>query len=387
MPDTNNKDKNGFDILKPKLPEKEQEKDWKTYHNKIFGNNTETEIQDILWANKLYNRQDLQWYNKFNRFGALDPYNAISGVKEYLFFTKPDLHIVEPYTANINPELAAQPFFNELVENYPGVVSHLQASSRMGRSDLINSPFMNILSNSVKNILEIPAVSSTTVDTPSNIYGTSYNYRGWGFSSDEKVEFSLEFEDSKYLEIYHLVKAYEEYERLKHLGIVSPPNINSAEVDPNSQKCFSYYIQNKILHDQFSIYKFVVSDDFETIIYYAKLWGVFFKNVPRDTFSDLIVENGLKYAVEFEAAFIDDMNPTILADFNTIVRGGGSLDKTNYTDNTSDLPIYNSEKEMVEGRWAKIPVVVRVNQKDFKNSRAWDGATGMHHKYKLKWRV
>lgn len=329
-----------------------------------------SDLNEVLWANGIYNRSDIQWYKKFKRFGegALDPYNAVSGTKEYLFFTKPDLHIVLPGKSSLNPELENQPYFVELLQRYPDVIAQLQASNGI-RS---KTPFMNILSNSVKNTLELGSVTSSVVDTSATIYGTSYNYRGWGYTSDEKQEFSLEFEDTKYLEIYNLVKAYEEYERLKHIGMVTPPNIDNAPMV--NGKCFSYYIKNKILHDQFSIYKFIVEDDGESIIYYAKLWGVFFKSVPRDTFSDMKPDGGLTYAVEFEAAFVDDMNPTILTDFNNIV--------SPYINNTDVLPIYNTNKRMVDGRWATIPYVVKV-----KKNSSWNGPNSMNHSYKLKWRI
>lgn len=332
-----------------------------------------SDLNEVLWANSIYNRQDIEWYNKFNRFGALDPYNALSGCREYLFFTKPDLHLVESKSTNLNPELINQPYFQELKDRYPSVITQLQKSNGYSKGD--RTPFMAILSNAVKNTLEMPSVSANTVDTPSTIYGTSYNYRGWGFSSDEKVEFSLEFEDSKYLEIYNLVKAYEEYERLKHIGLVTPPNIDNAPVSNNVS--FNYYVRNKILHDQFSIYKFIVEDDGETLVYYAKLWGVFFKNVPRDAFSDLKVDGGLTYAVDFEAAFIDDMNPTILSDFNTIV--------SPYVDRyKNNLPIYNTAKNMIDGRWACIPLISKV----LKNkNKTWNGPNDMQYAYKLKWRV
>lgn len=335
--------------------------------NISFGNRL-SQINDVLWANTIYNRQDIQWYSKFNRFGALDPFNALSGTREYVFFTKPDLHIVTPGTSNLNPELNNQPFFTELIERYPGVISQLQSSSESAFKN--NTPFMPILTNALKNSLEIPSISANTVDTPSTIYGTSYNYRGWGYSSDEKVEFSLEFEDSKYLEIYNLVKAYEEYERLKHIGMVTPPNI--------SRGGFNYYTKNKVLHDQFSVYKIIVEDDGETIVYYAKLWGVFFKNVPRDAFSDMKVEGGLTYAIDFEAAFIDDMNPLILTDFNRLVAP--------YADRRykTDLPIYNIEKGMIDGRWANLPIIVKqINSR----SSTWNGPDNMEYCYKLKWRV
>lgn len=328
-----------------------------------------SDLNDVLWANSIYNRSDIQWYSKFNRFGALDPFNAMSGSREYIFFTKPDLHLVEPGTNILNAELANQPYFKELINRYPDVISQLQNSNGIGDK----GPFMALLSNAVKNSLEIPTITATTIDTPATIYGTAYNYRGWGYSSDEKVEFSLEFEDSKYLEIYNLLKAYEEYGRLKHIGLVTPPNIDGAP-DVGGVN-FNYYVRNKILHDQFSVYKFIVEDDGETLIYYSKLWGVFFKNVPRDAFSDMKVEGGLRYAVDFEAAFIDDMNPTILADFNQLVMP--------YTDNTKDLPVYNQSKRMIDGSWAKMPIISRVSNE----VKSWNGPSTMKYSYKLKWRV
>lgn len=337
----------------------------------IFPSNL-SDMNDILWANGLYNRQDLQWYKKFNRFGALDPYNALSGVREYLFFTKPDLHIVQSHTNTLNTELKNQPYFSELLNRYPDVVTQLQRSNGITNGD--TGPFMTILSNSVKNTLELPGITSTTIDTPATIYGTSYNYRGWGYNSDEKIDFSLEFEDSKYLEIYNLVKAYEEYERLKKLGLVSPPDIDSASTD--KVKRVNYYTRNKILHDQFSIYKFLVEDDGETIFYFAKLWGVFFKNVPRDSFSDVKVEGGLRYAIEFEAAFVDDMNPTIILDFAYLVNSYRTRA------GAQELPIYNSSKRMIDGSWASMPYVVKV---PITNDKTWNGPSNMQYRYKLKW--
>ena len=332
-----------------------------------------SDMSDTLWANGIYNRQDIEWYTKFCRLGIKDPYNAPTGSKEYLFFTKPDLNLIRPYSGiidsiNMNPQLSNQPYFKELIERYPGVITQLQSS--WSRDD--SNPFMAVLSNSLKNTLDLPAIESDVIETSETIYGSAYNYRGWGYKSDEKLSFSLEFEDTKYLEIYNLVKAYEEYERLKHMGMVTPPNIDKPE---ETGIYMNYYIKNKVLHDQFSIYKFIVEDDGETILYYAKLWGVFIKNVPRDTFSEMKIEGGLTYAVEFEAAFVDDMNPMILSDFNSLV-----YDK--YKDKTVDLPIYNVEKRMIDGSWATIPMISKVKTSDIN----WNGPKNMKYIYKLKWR-
>ena len=36
---------------------------------------------DLLKSNLIYDRKELCWYEKFNRFGALDPYNNLSFAK------------------------------------------------------------------------------------------------------------------------------------------------------------------------------------------------------------------------------------------------------------------------------------------------------------------
>ena len=88
------------------------------------------------------------------------------------------------------------------------------------------------------------------------------------------------------------------------------------------------------------------------------------------------VEGGLTYAIDFEAAFIDDMNPTILSDFNTLVQP--------YLKGTKNLPIYNSEKRMIDGTWAAMPKITKVFTK---LSKSWIGPKDMQYCYKLKWRV
>lgn len=348
---------------------------------------SDEDIKRLLQSSNIYSRTDIQWYTKFNRFGCLDPYNAVTNTREYLFFTKPDLHICEPgydYLV-INPQLQNNGFFTELINRYPSVVRQLQKSS-VKVKDTNYTPFMNILSNAVKNTLDLPDIESTLIDTAATAFGTSIEYRGDGFSSDEKHQFSLEFEDTKYLEIYMLVKAYEEYERAKKIGLVSPPNIDNAPITDDALDGAGYpishniYIREKRLHDQFSVYKFIVDEDYETILYYAVLKGVTFMNVPRDAFSDLKVDGGLRYNINMKAQFVDDMKPWILIEFNNLVKSTMSLSKTPVI-----LPIYDTTRNMVDGRWAKIPYIYRQNNTG--SSDTWKAPNDMNYMYKLKWRL
>lgn len=346
----------------------------------VFKQDLADDLKSVFQSANIYNRSDIKWYDKFNRFGFLDPYNSLTNTREYLFFTKPDLHICEPGTMDLNPELKAQPFFVELLNRYPQVVQQLQKSIRTEKSSDY-CPFMPILSNSVKNKLDMPDMQSSVIDTPATIFGTSIDYRGDAFNSGEKHEFSLEFEDSRYLELYHLFRAMEEYAQLKKFGIVSPPNINKAKVDEESGLAFSQYIQNKELHDQFSIYKFIVDDDYEDIVYYAVLKGVFTKTTPREAFSDIDPDGGMRYNVQFEAQFVYDSDPTILTEFDNLISSTMGLSST-----PTWLEIYNDRLGDVDGSWATTPYVVKQYKKDT-NPNAWLAPKSMQYKYKLKWRV
>lgn len=332
-----------------------------------------SDMGDVFQSNNIYNRKDIRWYDRFNRFGCLDPFNAVTNTREYLFFTKPDLHILEPNTYNLNPELSNQPYFIELFNRYPETINQLQFSAGLQRY-----PFMNILSNSVKNTLDMPEITTDDTDTSATIYGTSITYRGDGWSSDEAHEFSLEFEDTRYLEVYQLFKAYDEYERLKRMGIVTPPDIY--QIPKVNGVSYNPYLKNKELHDQFGVYKIIVDEDYQTILYYAYLCGVYPKTVPRESFSDIRVDNGLRHTVSFRAQFVDDMKPYILINLNRLVQQNifGENSAPNYVE------VYNSNTKMIDGRWATAPYIVKVSQNAYEQ---WLGPSRMKYNYLLKWRI
>ena len=337
---------------------------------------SQSDMGPIFNSNNIFNRRELRWYDRFNRFGVIDPFNGVSNTKEYLFFTKPDLHIYEPGTTNLNPELSDSSFFVELSERYPDVIKQLQKSIRVEKSSDYY-PFMNILSNSVKNTLDMPEVSAEDIETSTNIYGTTITYRGDGWSSDEGYEFQLEFEDTRYLELYHLFKAYDEYERLKRVGMISPPNIDSAT--STDGVAYTRYHRYKELHDQFGVYKIVTDEDYETILYYAYFCGVYPKTVPRDSFSDIRTDSGLKYTVTFKAQFVDDMKPYILANLNNLITSTMLM-----SSNPQYVDVYNTDENRIDARWAVAPWVVRRYKN---NTNQWLGPNSMKYDYKLKWRL
>jgi hypothetical protein len=321
-----------------------------------FGTNFPSSEQDLLKlinANNIYSRNQIEVFDKFNRFGYLDPFNGINNTKEYTFFTKPDLHIFnngDPYT--LNPELQNIPIFVDALDRYRNVLKQLQVSNRENRS-----PFINLLSAKMKTNIDLPSINAGESDTSATIYGSKLFYRKSSFASDQEHEFSVEFEDTDRLDVYMFFKLYDEYERLKKLGTVTPPS--------------DVYVRNRWLHDQFAAYKIIVDEDYERIIFFAKLLGVFPKGAPREIFSDISANGGLRMTVNFRATFVEDMNPVILSEFDYIC-------KPYYKNIANDADIYDLNAGRVNGDWVTIPRIA----KKYNNY----GTARKESEYLLKWR-
>lgn len=337
------------------------------------------QLKTLLQNNLIYSREDIKWYEMFHRFGAKDPYNALGNTREYTFFTRPDCHIFKPGEAGkgqLSAPFANDPFFVDMKNRYPYILHSLQRSSVSGNTMVDSSPFMNILSNGLNNTIDLQGLTATEMDNAVNVYGTSIPYRKDAWTGDEGVEFSLEFTDTKFAEIYMLSKAYEEYERKVMTGRVYPPNIFSAEDKHNEQPNFGRYIKFKELHDVFGIFRFIVDEDMESLVYWAYLPGAFIKSVPRDAFNDL--GQGLKLTIDFRAFCVIDMDPMILGFFNECVRGKNSdWNKRNY----KYIPVYDLDTHSINGSWGLFPEIGKV----MLNDEAWYGSKGMQYKYKLRW--
>lgn len=254
----------------------------------------------------------LRYMSRFNRYQYQNQFIGLNGTREYIFFTKPKLNIMRN-SKNLNKKLKNDPFWIEMKMYYRRIIAYLQGDDHGGMSRTSNNTdyrhvFIPLLTNMVAGNLDMPSKSAETSDTAANIYGTTMQYRKGSYKSDEGYDFSLEFYDDRWLDVYHLFRMWDEYESLKDLGVVGPPG-------PNSCNGYRMY---KRLHDQIAIYKFIVdADDMSTILYYAKFTGCFPKSVPREAFSEL--KSGIiSYSVDWHAQFVEDMNPIILREFNCL---------------------------------------------------------------------
>lgn len=317
-----------------------------------------SDISPLLRSNAIFDRFENDWYNKFSRFGVIDPYNALTTTREYIFFTKPDLCLMND-DYKISNVVSFSPFFIDAINRYNNVARQLQSS--VGSADL---PFMAMLSNAITSSVDLPGLSSDMVEGPSNVVGTKISYRGTSLKSDESHDFNIEFEDTKYLDVYMLFKMYDEYEKLKWGGFLDFTKASSSR--------WTNYILDKVLHDQISIYKFVVAEDGYRIVYYARITGCSPTSVPREAFSDMNNSEPQKLTVGWRGHFVRDMDPIILAQFNSLV-------KSRVLSSTRDLPLYNTNIHAMEGEWAVTPFIETRDVVDSKH--------GNHREYFLRWRA
>ena len=104
----------------------------------------------------------------------------------------------------------------------------------------------------------------------------------------------------------------------------------------------------------------------QTIVHWAKCWGVYPNSIPRSVFGDSMQDGPIRIPVSFKCQFVEDMDPNILSDFNKVVSSQLKTFK-------KDIPIYNTKSEMTSGEWANVPYIVSSTV----NGRKC---------YKLKWR-
>lgn len=353
---------NGQPVNKPKKEDFEN-------HSKLAEakfRKEDKEIRELLWSNGIYNRRTMGLYKSFSRIPIIDPDNALTHAKEYVFFTKPDLHLINRNNGDIADVLKPYPFFVDAVSRYREVCNQLQLSSN--RIFGINSGFMPILSNCIKSELDVPdAEADSDIETGANDYGTKITYRGTSYASDQEQSFSIEFEDTKYLEVFMLFKIYDEYEKYKNLGLL--------ELDSNNQddELWINYTFKKILHDQFSIFKIIVGEDGESIIYFGKYTGVYPTGAPRSSFSSMQNQQGQSITVNFKAQFYRDMDPSIILGFNNLVESYNNVSKMRV------VPITNDIENRFNGRWV---TTAHIDIRD-----DYESSTGTKLRYKLKWLV
>ena len=121
------------------------------------------------------------------------------------------------------------------------------------------------------------------------------------------------------------------------------------------------------------MFKFIVSDDGQRLLYWAKFTGCFPTSIPRESWSDTKDPNPTKLTVGWKCHFVRDMDPITLIQFNLLVS------KMSGYSSAEEFPLFNQESMSMDGRWAYCPYI---DAKDVQSS-----TRGEYKEYYLKWKI
>ena len=291
----------------------------------------------------IYEPGDMKDWDNFYIFNRMDPFFQIGTTREYVFFVKPDLHIFNLDKSTFFEPISRNPFFVDLryrggnSGRYMKVLKNLQKSAADNDDNCL---FIRAFTNKIRSSVDLPDIQASDQETASNQFGTKITYRKSSISSDEGFDFTTEFEDNKFLEIYTWFKAYDEYERMKYKGYI--------KID-GSQECARWreYAQYKILHDQMAMFKIIVGANGTDILYFARIIGVYPKSVNRSAFSELPQDGKLKITATWHGAFIDDLTRDTITHFNHLSARASGADSIN--------DLFDSEIQAITGESMLVP--------------------------------
>ena len=322
---------------------------------------TDSQYKNMLYGSTLSDPEDMlnNRFNKFSRYGYLDPtHELVTGTREYLFFSRPDLHLVETGSSDKMYNILKNiPFFIEAFNRYKLSYYSLQqyfggqAGTRNygGVNIDLSNKFIPLLSNMVTSTFDLPDITATDVLNNQNLYQINTSYREGSIASDLQYDFTLEFKDTKYLDVYMLFKIYDEYFRAKYMEEIMPTRYD--------------YIINKIYPEALSIWKVIV-DDTGRIMYWAKATGCTPMSVPRGTISN--IEGNIKFSVNWKAQFVKDMDPINLAELNYLTCRSMNMTAYSSSNITGAITKLGKVNTIADGKtWVGLPLVVTPDGKIF----------------------
>jgi hypothetical protein len=274
-------------------------------HNMDISYSTKDDVYDgyLSDSSKGY-FSDLQkkLYNSFNRNKTAFPDKELTKTFAYVFFTRPDLNILERESGTTNFKLASQmdldKKYSYLWNNNPWCLKSLVSAGNPYHK------FMVLLSNEAQSF-EVGDVVLKTTEHGETYNGNKIIYGKSDQESNAAGEMSIRYVDSVNLDIFKLHVAWVDYINKVSRGIIEPKR---------------EYMTGKILDYAASCYYILCGPDGSTILYWQKLTGVFPINTGENTFS---WDSGTLLAkpqidIKYMYSFKSSMDPRTLIEFDSL---------------------------------------------------------------------
>lgn len=231
----------------------------------------------------------------YNRFKAAMPDDTLSRGFMHIFFTRPDCNLLSGGGISLNQDIKNDASLSYIYDKKPNLVKQLV----LNNGD--NHDFMMLLSNKAKNF------SLTDEGITSDKYGKTFGGYSVAFGRRKDSElggsFDITYNDTRDLDIINLHKLWIDYIN----------NVYRGKWVPKIE-----YIYNKIIDYACSVYVIITAEDFETILFWTKYYGVFPVNVPYSglSWNGNGTINNPEISVSYQYSWKEDFNPLGLTELN-----------------------------------------------------------------------
>lgn len=263
-------------------------------------------------------------YNMYNRFKVPDHNLAFNKMTTHVFFTRPDLNLLDCYNGSILGPVSQIKNHSDtslLYKMNPYLFRLLTDFKRCGD----NNNFNMLLSQQVTSF-DIMDEELSTTEVGKSWNGNSMMY-GDSYSGKSAGDFSCSFTELQDLSIIMLMKLWITYIANVSTGAWSPSydlhgsfthglqNMNYSIYQDDS------YAYTRTLDYAASVYVFKCAPNGEDVLYWTKYFGVF----PTSTGSSALswdIGTGIgespKLNIKFKYCYKRDMSPVSLVEFNAL---------------------------------------------------------------------
>lgn len=236
-------------------------------------------------------------FKNFNRFKVTFPDYHLHKTFAYVFFTRPDLNIVNKNKTMTSPA-SSDELYNYIWANNKDII--LSLTQFFDSSHQFNTFLSNVAGSfEVSDEFIKPAEHGETFTGNKIQYGKS------DIESRAAGEFSVKYIDDANLSIYKMHKIWVDYISKVYRGEFYP------RID---------YMLQKVLDYACSAYYFLCGPDGETILFWSKYIGVFPTNIPSSTLSwsrDSVLSKP-EMSINYSYSFKEDFDPIALVEFNEL---------------------------------------------------------------------
>ena len=269
-----------------------------------------------------------QKVENYFRFKYPNPNAALTKGFAHVFFTRPDLNVLERNDAGTGFKIPIACENDTSI--YYAYRNNINLLKELVADNGMDHDFLFLLSNAAQSFSLLDEKIKTD-EWARTWTGHTVQYGKHSNDSKTASTFEVEYTDDRNLNIYHLHKLWIDYIDKVYRGAIIPRGLTKQKdgtwapphgASPKGNGGAFSFTADKVLDYACSVYYILTAEDGESIIFWSKYYGVFPTIAPSSpfgwTYGDMI--KNPKLTIEYAYSFKQDYDPFNLAEFNWLYR-------------------------------------------------------------------